>query len=472
MVSFFEAENLRAVCGGRWLEPPRPPVAVSGVGIDTRGDLRGKAFIAIRGERHDGHAYLSKAVGAGASLVVVEREPPAGRLSGGVGVLLVDDTRRALGRMARAYRRTLTKTTVIAVTGSAGKTTTKGLIHAVLSVGLPGSAAPRSYNNEIGVPLTILGADPGDRYVVVEVGSSTLGETDRLGRMVEPDIAVITSIGRAHLAGLGSIEGVAREKAALLAHRRPSGTSVVTADAPSLRRHLPADETVVRFGKAADADLRLTDRGRDESGWWFEVDGERRFPLGLPGEYNALNALAAVAVARHLGVADRRIDEPLARSTALEMRMTTERIGETVVYNDAYNANPDAVIASLGAFAELAADAPRRVIVLGDMLELGEAAAELHREIGRCVVDLDRRVPIDQVVLIGPLAAWAAEPIRRAWSAQRVTVLEKLTPSAAATVADLLQPGDAVLLKGSRAVAVERVITAMRIRQEKAMSHA
>ncbi len=104
MVSFFEAENLRAVCGGRWLEPPRPPVAVSGVGIDTRGDLRGKVFIAIRGERYDGHAYLPKAVGAGASLVVVEREPPAGRLSGGVGVLLVDDTRRALGRMARAYR--------------------------------------------------------------------------------------------------------------------------------------------------------------------------------------------------------------------------------------------------------------------------------------------------------------------------------------------------------------------------------
>ena len=119
-MSFFEAENLRAVCGGRWLEPPRHPVAVSGVGIDTRGDLRGKAFIAIRGERHDGHAYLPKAVGAGASLVVVEREPPAGRLSGGVGVLLVDDTGRALGRMAWAYRRTLTKTTVIAVTGSAG----------------------------------------------------------------------------------------------------------------------------------------------------------------------------------------------------------------------------------------------------------------------------------------------------------------------------------------------------------------
>jgi UDP-N-acetylmuramoyl-tripeptide--D-alanyl-D-alanine ligase len=215
-VTFFEPEHLRQLTGGRWRQAPPRPLTLSGVGIDTRQPLAGRMFFAIRGAHHDGHDFLDEAVAAEAALLVVEREILPEALPAVVGVLEVPDTRQALAQLAAAYRRTLTGTTVIAVTGSAGKTTTKMLLHGVLSAVMQGSAAPKSFNNEIGVPLTLLAADADDRYLVVEVGSSTPGETAMLTRIVEPDIAVITTIGRAHLSGLGSVAQVAREKSALV----------------------------------------------------------------------------------------------------------------------------------------------------------------------------------------------------------------------------------------------------------------
>ena len=469
-MTFWSPDELAVHTGGRWLRRPAGLISLHGVGIDSRQELAGRAFVAIRGERYDGHDFLADAVEAGARLVVVDSVPrawlsrccgPQGRMPDRVGVLLVDDTRAALARLAAAHRRRLSTTTVIAVTGTCGKTTAKGLIDTVLSTSMRGVAAPRSYNNDIGVPLTILGAEPRDAYLIVEIGANRPGEIDGLARIARPDVGVITSVGRAHLAGFGTLETVAREKASMLHHLDPGGLAVVTADAPLLRPHLHHAGPTVRFGLAEDADLRLTRLGSDAGGRWFEVSGSRRFRLGLPGRHNATNALAAVAVARRLGVTDGRISAALGRCRPMPMRMSRHEIDGIVLYNDAYNSNPDSVIASLETFAELAAGAARRVIVLGDMLELGEHAPALHREIGDRLLELDRRLPIARLVLVGELAAYIAEPIRRRWPSKRLTRLEALEPAAATELAASFEPGDAILLKGSRAIGLERLVDAL-----------
>ncbi len=407
-MTFFYAKNLRRMSKGRWVRPPEAPLDVGGVGIDSRENLTGKVFVAIHGEHHDGHDYLDEATRAGAGLLIVDRQPSHDTLSSGPAVLLVDDTRAALARLASAYRSTLADTTVIAITGSAGKTTVKHLIDSVLSTTMRGTAAPRSFNNDIGVPLTILSATSDDEYLIVEIGANRLGEVNALAGIARPHIAVITSVGRAHLEGFETIDNVAREKAMVLEHLQSDGQGVINADAPQLRNYRGQAHSMIFFGRAQDADLRLTDRGARDQAWWFEVNGKDRFSLGLPGAHNAVNALAAVAVGRQLGLSKQKIKRGLAQCEPVAMRMTCHKLGGITIYNDAYNANPDSMIAALHTFAELTIDAERRVVILGDMLELGAAAQALHTEIGQAVIDLDQTLPITHAVMIGPLSGAAA----------------------------------------------------------------
>ena len=460
-MTFFYAKNLRRTTKGSWVRPLIAPLDVDGVGIDSRADLTGKAFIAIHGEHHDGHDYLAEAIHAGAQLLIVDREPSQETLPPDTAVLRVDDTRTALARLAAAYRRTLINTTVIAITGSAGKTTTKQLIDSVLSTTLRGTAAPKSFNNDIGLPLTILNAHVDDAYLIVEIGANRLGEVNTLSAIARPDIAVITNVGRAHLEGFGTVENVAKEKAALLDHLQPNGLGIINADAPQLRNYRGRAQSIVWFGLAQDADLRLTDRGACDETWWFEVNEKDRFGLGLPGAHNAVNALAAVAVGRRLGLSDKQIDQGLAQCEPVAMRMTCHKLGGMTIYNDAYNANPDSMIAALDTFAELTIEADRRVVILGDMLELGAQAEALHVEIGRSVIDLDRRAPIAHAVLIGSLSCATARVLTQAWGADRVTHMDELNEQTAAFAARHVQPGDRVLLKGSRSMGLERMLDAL-----------
>ncbi len=249
-MTFFYAKNLRRTSKGRWVRPPTAPLDVDGVGIDSRVNLTGKAFVAIHGENHDGHGFLHEATSAGARLLIVDRQPSQDTLSSGSAVLLVDDTRTALARLASAYRRTLIDTTVIAITGSAGKTTTKHLVDAVLSTTLRGTAAPKSFNNDVGLPLTILNAQFDDAYLIVEIGANRLGEVDALAAIARPDIAVITSIGRAHLAGFETVENVVREKAMILDQLQSDGLGIINADAPQLRNYRGQAQSIVLFGRA------------------------------------------------------------------------------------------------------------------------------------------------------------------------------------------------------------------------------
>lgn len=471
-MTFFTSDNLRAVTGGRWLRRPEGTRTASGVGTDTREDLTDRIFIALRGVRFDGHDHLATAQAAGAVMALIEREVPA---PPDLPVLLVPDTKRALALLAGAYRRTLVATKVIAITGSCGKTTTKELVHALLSSRFPGSAAPRSFNNDIGVPLTLLAARPHEKYLIVEVGSSAPGEIAHLARLVEPDIAVITCVGRSHLEGLGSVDAVAAEKASLLASLRPGGLAVVTADAPALAPFVGAGPSVVRFGVDPGADLRLTSRGPaggDDGRWWFEVNARTRFGLALPGLHNATNAIAAVAIGRRFGLDDAVMSEILAGVAAAPMRMAVETIawpgrggrpsGDVTILDDAYNANPDSMIAALDTFIEVAARAPRRLVVLGDMLELGAHAKALHRELGLYVIDVDSRRSLEHAFLVGPAWAEGETQIRRVWPATRVTRRAELDASMISAIRDRIRPGDAVLVKGSRGIGLERLVAALR----------
>lgn len=468
-MGFFDPENVRAVLGAGTAFVARPERAdpgaagdgVTGVSIDTRTISAGELFVAIRGDRFDGHAYVGDAVRAGSRVVIVEDasclpDPVPDDL----WALRVDCTRRALLRLGGAYRKTLGGVKVVGVTGSNGKTTAVRLIDAVLGEGLRGSASIRSFNNAVGVPLTILGASPNDQYLVAEVGTSAPGEIAELAAVLEPDIAVIVSIGHAHLESLGSLEGVAREKAALAGHAR--SLVVVNADAPHLLDSLPREPARLLYGSDESADLRLTgieNLGAD--GVSFELNGRARFRIPLAGEHNALNASAAVAVGRRLGLDDEQIARGLARASGPEMRLERRRIGGVDVINDAYNANPDSVIASLGSLG--GAGSGRRVLVLGDMLELGEQSEALHAMVGRAI---SQRVKEgggpDALVLVGDRACGVTDGLdRSSLEASGVEVVLTDPDRAAGVVRGLTRDGDLVLLKGSRAMRLERIAEAL-----------
>lgn len=488
-MNFWTLESLKRACGGTWLsrgkDPEASPAAVAqGLSTDSRTLRPGQAFLALRGERFDGHAFVADAVSAGSTLVIVDEAGAEGACrtiaaspESDVAILRVADTGKALLRLAAAYRKTLERTRVIAVVGSNGKTTTTRLISAVLEAAYRGTASAKSFNNAVGVPLTILSASPTDQYLLCEVGTNAPGEIAQLGAVVQPDLVVITSIGREHLEGFGSVEGVAREEASILSYLAPGGLAIVPAELPDgcqpLLDMLRQTPNVLRFGTSGSADLRASEIRHDKGRLRFTINGRLEANLALVGEHNALNALAALGVGRRFGMEERRIVEVLATARGPEMRL--ERIevaapgssGEVTFINDAYNANPDSMLASLATFGQLTipADWPglgRRIAVLGDMLELGEATERSHREIGEAL--LTNR-PLDRIVLVGPLSATTAATLTGGgWPSSRLMHLPESGPREMQTIAGLLEPGDAVLLKGSRRMRLERVIDSLRAR--------
>ncbi|MDX2114234.1 MAG: UDP-N-acetylmuramoyl-tripeptide--D-alanyl-D-alanine ligase [Planctomycetota bacterium] len=473
-MSFWTAKNLRAVTGGVWvrrpaaeLDPERGALA-SGLSTDTRAVRPGEAFLALRGERFDAHEFLHQAVHAGASLLIVQdvdAAPESVRRGGtGPAVLRVADTRRALGQLAAAYRRSLEGTKVIAVVGSNGKTTTTKLIHSVLSAKLRGSCSPKSFNNDVGVPLTILAARPGDQYLVCEVGSNHPGETGRLSRIVEPDIAVVTSVGRDHMEFFGDTASVAREHASIFVDLRPGGAAIVPADEPLLADYLRPVPQVLTFGPGPGADLRLTRvehvRGAEGGPPSLRFGVNERLTIDLPliGEHNALNALAAIAVARRLGLDDAAIVRGLGAAQAADMRLNWRVVGGASLLVDCYNANPDSVLAAVRTFASVAPDAGRRVLILGDMLEMGEHAAALHEEVARRIAG---ECPARLVVTVGQEALRIAGVLQSQWPGCEFQMLSELSEPHARRIASLIRPGDCVLLKGSRGVRLEGIVAAL-----------
>ncbi len=435
---------------------------VIGVSIDSREDVSGKLFIAIRGERHDGHEFVPMAAARGSAIVMVEREIDLAAVGPRAGVLVVPDARRALLALAAWYRGSFTNCAVVAVTGSCGKTTTRRLIHAALSSTLDGTQSPKSFNNDIGVPLTLLAVKPSHRFVVVEVGINAVGEMQPLAEVVRPDVAVMTNVGPSHLEGLLDVDTVANEKLRLAHAVAPGGIAILHADSESLASadNLPASATW--FGESAKATVRLQSRrvqGGRQVIWLF--DGAS-FEIALAGRHNAVNALAAIAVARRLGLSDDAIARGLADAAPPPMRMQEERSGEIRIVNDAYNANPQSMIAGVETFLESLQPHERCVLVLGDMCELGASGPGLHenvgREIGRRIADFEHVI----VHCVGELASdHLAATLRQSAPHAQVHCHAAMSERAADLVAATLRPGDAALLKGSRAMALEALIPAV-----------
>jgi len=448
-------EEIRKAVHGRWLRQGFA-ATVNGLSIDSRTARHGDLFVAIRGPRHDGHVFCAQAAKAGCIAAVVRRDsepPPEVASLFGAGLIGVAETTTALGELA-AYHRSLVPATVVAVTGSNGKTTTKGMIHHILSRWLVGSCSPKSFNNEIGVPLTLLGARPGDDYLICEVGSNCPGEIAALGRMARPDVAVITSVAPAHLQKLTSVGRIAAEKASLVGELADDGLAIVYSDSEELDKALRFyRRRTIRFGVSDDADLRLTGYQQDFPAQRFELNGRLWVHLPLPGRHNALNALAAIAVAQRFGVEQDQAAAALADFEGMEMRLERLTAGDVTIINDAYNANPASVLAA----ADVLAGSPgkRKVVIVGDMLELGDQGPSLHLKTGR---DIAARSP-DLLIGVGPLGRYIA--MGAAECGLKTETFDS-SVSACRGVPALLCSGDLVLIKGSRATAMERLVEPIR----------
>lgn len=461
-MNFWTPENFQQVTAGRWLHRPTdgtPLNELTGVSSDSRSLKPGEVFVALHGERFDGHDYLTAAADAGSPLLIVDREEIDERLfTSQQAVLYVENTLKALARLASAYRRTLS-TRVIGITGSVGKTTTKAILHTVLSQRYRGSASPKSYNNAIGVPLTLLAVKPGDHYVICEIGTNAPGEIAALARIVEPDIAIITHAGRAHLEKLGTVEDVAREKASLLSFLSEQGLAVVNGDIPPLLANARIAPTLITFGRSDHCDLRLSDCASDERGVSFQVNRRASFHLSLLGEHNAFNALAVIAVARHMKLSDEEIANGLSTVLPPDMRLAVKvlptRDGPALqLINDAYNANPESMDAALQVLLSLPAEG-RRVAILGDMLELGSAGPDIHRRLGERLAEMQE---IALIILIGHLGFYTAESMLRTRSDEAVHPFSELNSESITAITRMIQPGDMILLKGSRGIGLERLI--------------
>jgi len=413
-----------------------PAMPVGSVGIDSRHVAPGSVFVAVRGERFDGHAFALDAIGAGAVAAVVER----GCCPGIVPRVDVADTGTALRDLA-AHRRAELSIPVVAITGSTGKTSTKDLLASVL----PGSwASPRSFNNEVGVPLTVLSTPRDARSLVLEVGSRGLGHIRWLAPVVQPDVAVVTNIGVVHLETFETRTSIADAKWELVTSLPERGTAVLPDDEPLLVREHPGP--TFTFGTSSTASVRITDLELDDSGiprFHLHAGGARAaVELSMAGEHQAHNAAAAAAAALALGIELDDIVPGLAAATGSPWRMEVIR-GRFTVVNDAYNANPDSMAAGLRTVAAIPG---RSIAVLGLMAELGTVSEAEHRQIGLLARDLG----FSHVFVVG-------EDHGIAEAAGAIAQSHPDIASADEAVRAVIEPGDVVLVKASRAAGLERI---------------
>lgn len=433
-------------------------VPVTAVSVDSRTLGVGDAFFAIQGHHLDGHAFLGDAVGRGASCLVVHRMP--GDMLPGVALIFVDDTTRALGRLA-AWHRGRFALPVAAVTGSAGKTSTKEMMASVLEALGPVLKPPASFNNQWGLPLTLLRLRPEHRAAALELGANMPGEIAALAAIARPTIGAVTMVAAVHTERLGSMDGVQREKRALVQAIPPEGVNVLNADDPRvLAMAAESRARVIRVSVAGPADVRaLGISGESPGGFTLAVDlaGARRtIRLSFAGRHHAINALLAAGVGLAAGIDPDAIGRGLEAARPVTGRGVWRRAGEIAVLDDTYNASPTSVRAALATLA--LAGAPRRLVVLADMLELGDLAEAAHREVGAEIAASGAA----ELIGMGPLARLAVEAAHAAGLAESVHA-----PTFEDTVALLLKrvaPGDAVLVKGSRGMRMERVVDALMAR--------
>jgi UDP-N-acetylmuramoyl-tripeptide--D-alanyl-D-alanine ligase len=449
---------ITAACAGEQLNGS-PDELVHRVCTNSRKVAQGDLFFALPGEKFDGHDFVDQVIRRGVVGVVVQRER-APSSPNGCGVIAVTDTRTALGQFAARYRQDFSLP-IVAVGGSNGKTTTKELVASVLRQRLPIIWSEASFNNDIGVPLTLLKLENWHEAAVLEVGTNHPGELPPLIKMIQPKHGIITSIGREHLEFFGSLEGVADEEGWLAELLSADGKLFIGGDSPWTRRIVERTRAaVVRAGFSDANDWRVQSPKVDEGGvtFWMQapkVDFSGEYRINLLGRHQVLNAAYAIAVGSEMGLSRAEIERGLVECQPAKMRMQLWESNGVRILDDCYNANADSMLAALQTLQELPCKG-RRVAVLGDMAEQGAHSEAAHEEVGRQAAELG----IGQLFTIGKMASVTA---RAAKDAGLTRVMEfSDVETAGAALKSFMKNGDLILLKASRSSRLERISDALK----------
>jgi UDP-N-acetylmuramoyl-tripeptide--D-alanyl-D-alanine ligase len=450
--------EVASVVGGTVSGAPGPEVVVTSLAVDSRQVSPGALFVALPGEWADGHRFVEAALGNGAAAALVRRG-----WDGPGPVVEVDDPATGLLELARRERERL-RAKVIGITGSTGKTCTKDFTAAVLSERFTVAASPASFNNEVGLPLTILSATEETEALVCEMGSRGPGHIRLLCEVARPDIGVVTNVGVAHMELFGSPEVLRDAKAELPEALPPNGTAVLNADDVVVRSYAGRTRagTVVLFGRTEDAQVRATSVSVDRESGAAEFvlltpDGSAEVRLSVPGEHMVSDALAAAATGWSLGLTAEEIARALNRAEVTRGRMEVSRVGGIRLVDDSYNANPTSMAAALKA-ARWMAGSSRCVAVLGHMAELGPISDEEHERIG----ELAARLGIDELVVVGENARLIAVGAEREGVEPEHIHLHTDVDETIERLPRVVRRGDLVLVKASRVARLERVVEAIR----------
>jgi UDP-N-acetylmuramoyl-tripeptide--D-alanyl-D-alanine ligase len=434
-----------------------------GVSIDTRSIEPGDLFAALQGDSRDGHGFVAAALAKGAGAALVSRVPD--NVAGDAPLLIVGDTQKGLEDMGRASR-ARSKAKIVAVTGSAGKTTTKEMLRLMLNTAGPVAASAASYNNHWGVPLSLARMTREASFGVFEIGMNHSGEIRALNAFVRPHVALITTIAPAHLEYFGTVEAIADAKAEIFEGLEPGGAAILPADNPQCdrlkaRAVAAGVKRVLTFGTRSNADARLLSAEPDGEGQKVvaELGGNRLvFSIGAAGAHIAMNAMAALLATRELGADAKTATQALGNFAALKGRGARFAAGGIDIIDESYNANPASMSAALGLLGQTRPKpSGRRIAVLGDMLELGADSARLHGALAKDIA----AAPADLVFLCGPqmAALWQALPERK-----RGAYAEKSTELAPELMRNL-RAGDVVLVKGSFGSRMSVIIDALKSRE-------
>jgi len=456
VVLALTADDLVRLTGGRLVARSDRPIR--GAAVDSRLVAPGEVFIALPGERVDGHAFVTEAVARGASALIVTRPVSDPVALGDVTVIRVADPLAALAAIATGWRRRFAPL-VVGVTGSIAKTSTKEAVAVVLATRFRTLRSEGNQNNEIGLPLTLMRLGPEHEAVVLEMGMYVGGEIADLARMASPRIGVVTAVQPVHLSRIGSLEAIEAAKGELLDALPSDGTAILNADDPIVRR-MGARSVArsVSYGFAADADVgaeAVTSAGLDGMRFVLRVSGVRR-PMTIPtlGRLSVHNALAAAAVGRAANLSLDEIAAGLATGWSAPHRVQLVRLGSVTLVDDTYNASPRSVVAAL----ELLAGLPgRRGAVLGEMLELGDASDEGHRVVGEAAARM-----VDWLVVVGVGASGIAEGAQAAGMDPASILRVRDADVALEAIPPRLRDGDVVLVKASRGMALDRVVDGLR----------
>lgn len=448
----LNAEQLAQMVNGRLRASGN--IVIHQVSTDTRTLQRGSLFVAIAGERFDGHDFVTQAVENGAALVLVEEGK---NVPEQIPAIFVSNTLEALGRLAAEYR-ALFNIPVIAVTGSVGKTSTKEMIASILSARFKVHKTKGNFNNEIGLPLSVLELDEEHEVAVFEMGMRGFGEISQLSRIVKPDIAIITNIGISHIERLGTRQNILKAKLEILDGMSKDGTVILNGDdelLSGLRGLLP--QKTLFYGISEEQDIwayNLLSKG--EQGVSFDVKTPRT-EMSLfapaPGMHNVHNALAGIAVAETLGMSDKEIETGLLSFSGERMRLSIVDKDGVKFINDSYNAAPSSMKAALDVLSDIGKDM-RKWAILGDMMELGDWTEKAHRDIGKYVSDLG----IDYLIGIGSYARWYIEGANEDLHTRTTTMLFGTIEDAKPYIETLIQKGDILLFKGSRKMKLDLLV--------------